>query len=155
MNIFKYKTKITQGFSEWFGSKIMVYWGGKWESMGLIRVSTPPFCTVQLIRRRDRWQEVHEAGWSQSYLRVERDCSRPGFLTQWKQGLLRKIQGKAVIVCLRTVIILLFSWFSDSQRKLTQVTSESKVSYNISVPPCVAVSSCVDWRSSWTYSRIK
>lgn len=52
----------------------------------LIRASTPPCCAGQLIRRADRWQEVCEAGWRQSYLAAEKDCSRPGFLTQWREG---------------------------------------------------------------------
>lgn len=80
----------------WLRLKVSGVLEGKWERMLLIRASTPRFCNVQLIRRRDRWQEVHKAGWSQSYLRAERDCSRPGFLTQWKEGLSRKIWGEKI-----------------------------------------------------------
>ena len=65
--------------------------GGKCDHVGLIRASTPPHCAGQLIRRADRWQEVCEAGWRQAYLWAERDCSRPGFLTQRREGERRKM----------------------------------------------------------------
>lgn len=85
--------KTKQKAFQCYKSKAVVADGGRYDSVGLISASTPTGCTGKLIREADRWQEVCAAGWRQSYLGAEKDCSRPRFLTQRREEQRRETIG--------------------------------------------------------------